>query len=208
MLERKSMTTMQCGVNTQENRQQPQRRKPRKWPRNLAEDLSLSIGIARTEHNQEIVMRFLVHTTLQKINSKGEAMNVIIKADDENNAEKFWAEFDKKFPEIAEQARKGPVSVDVGTWAEIQNIKGFCDGPPYAMNAMVEVDRKTFWKGETYKKGGLHKTNFPPRATKEEAFADAVDYLLDADEEPAAAEWLGDEDYAVNTGNFYTKEEW
>jgi hypothetical protein len=64
---------------------------------------------------------------------------ITIKADDENNAEAFWAEFSEAYPEIAEQLRSGETRVDTETWAKIQAVEGFSGGPSYAPTALVEA---------------------------------------------------------------------
>ena len=67
------------------------------------------------------------------------ANQITIKADDENNAEMFWANLDEQMPEIADQLRNGEVEVDAETWAKIQAVEGFAGGPSYAPNAVVEA---------------------------------------------------------------------
>lgn len=67
------------------------------------------------------------------------ADQITIKADDENNAELFWANLDEQMPEIADQLRNGEVKVDAETWAKIQAIEGFAGGPNYAPNALVKA---------------------------------------------------------------------
>jgi hypothetical protein len=64
---------------------------------------------------------------------------VTIQADDENNAEVFWAAFDAAYPELAQQVRNGGATVDAATWQAIQELDGFSDGPDYAPTALVEV---------------------------------------------------------------------
>ena len=72
--------------------------------------------------------------------NKGKAMSKItIKADNENNAELFWANLDEQFPGVAANLRRGETQVDSETWAEIQKLKGFSDGPSYASDALFEV---------------------------------------------------------------------
>ena len=68
------------------------------------------------------------------------ATQIRIKADDENNAEAFWAAFSVSYPEIAEQVRGGETAIDAATWAAIQLIDGFSDGPSYAPKALIEAD--------------------------------------------------------------------
>ena len=67
------------------------------------------------------------------------ANQITIKADDENNADLFWANLDEQMPEISEQLRNGETQVDSETWAKIQAIEGFADGPSYAPNALAEA---------------------------------------------------------------------
>ena len=62
-----------------------------------------------------------------------------IAIDNENNADIFWANLDEQMPEIANQLRNGETQVDSETWARIQAIEGFADGPSYAPNALVEA---------------------------------------------------------------------
>lgn len=67
---------------------------------------------------------------------------VTIAADHENNAELFWQNLSEQFPEVAEQLQDGAVQVDSETWAQMQQIAGFADGPSHAPNAVVE------WAGQ------------------------------------------------------------
>jgi hypothetical protein len=64
---------------------------------------------------------------------------VTIAANDENNAEIFWGEFDERFPEIATQVRNGITTVSVKTWEAIQQLAGFSDGPSYARDALLVI---------------------------------------------------------------------
>jgi hypothetical protein len=64
---------------------------------------------------------------------------ITIKADDENNAEAFWAEFSEAYPEIADQVRTGEATIDATTWEAIQGLEGFSGGPSYAPTALVEA---------------------------------------------------------------------
>lgn len=64
---------------------------------------------------------------------------VTVTADDENNAEVFWANLQDQHPGLAEELRRGEVVVDAEVWSQIQLIEGFSDGPSYAPTALVEV---------------------------------------------------------------------
>ena len=64
---------------------------------------------------------------------------ITIKADNENNAELFWANLGESMPEVADQLRRGEVEVDAETWAKIQAIEGFADGSSYAPTALIEA---------------------------------------------------------------------
>ena len=66
-------------------------------------------------------------------------MTIIITADEENNAETFWSEFDSAYPEIADQVREGAATIDNATWDAIQKLAGFADGPEYARTPFVVV---------------------------------------------------------------------
>ena len=63
-----------------------------------------------------------------------------IKVDSENNAEAFWTAFDEAFPAIANQVRRGDATVDAATWAAIQKLEGFSDGPGHARDALLAVE--------------------------------------------------------------------
>jgi hypothetical protein len=62
-----------------------------------------------------------------------------IMADPENNAEQFWQNMDEQFPEIARQLQSTIAEVDLDTWAQMQQIVGFADGPSHAPHAIIEV---------------------------------------------------------------------
>ena len=63
-----------------------------------------------------------------------------IKADDENNAEKFWSIFSDSHVYLADQIRvSGEAFVTAEDWREIQEIEGFSDGPEHARNALLVV---------------------------------------------------------------------
>ena len=68
------------------------------------------------------------------------ATQVTVRADDENNANEFWGEFDEQFPEIAKQVRKGITTVSVKTWEAIQQLAGFSDGPSHARDALLVIE--------------------------------------------------------------------
>jgi len=64
---------------------------------------------------------------------------VAIMADPENNAELFWQNMGEQFPQIARQLQSTIAEVDLNTWAQIQQITGFADGPSHAPHAIIEV---------------------------------------------------------------------
>jgi len=64
---------------------------------------------------------------------------VAIMADPENNAELFWQNMGEQFPQIARQLQSTIAEVDLNTWAQIQQIAGFADGPSHAPHAIIEV---------------------------------------------------------------------
>jgi hypothetical protein len=67
-------------------------------------------------------------------------IEITIRADDENNAEAFWAKFTESYPGVAEQVRESEAVVDLPTWKAIQQLEGFSDGPEYAKDALVVVE--------------------------------------------------------------------
>jgi hypothetical protein len=68
--------------------------------------------------------------------------SVAITANDENNAEVFWGEFNERFPEVAAQVRSGTAVVDKPTWDAIRQLNGFSDGPSHARDALLDVDEE------------------------------------------------------------------
>jgi hypothetical protein len=65
-------------------------------------------------------------------------MTVRIYADQENNAERFWDNFDKLFPVAACHIRRdGYALVTDEQWSDIKKIRGFAEGPEYAKDALV-----------------------------------------------------------------------
>jgi hypothetical protein len=64
-------------------------------------------------------------------------MTVRIYADQENNAERFWDNFEKLFPVAACQIRRdGYALVTDEQWSDIKKIRGFAEGPQHAANAL------------------------------------------------------------------------
>jgi hypothetical protein len=65
---------------------------------------------------------------------------VKIMADMECNADQFWDNFREQFPVLAiEFDYANVVTVDRETWSKIQMAPGFCEGPEYAREALIEV---------------------------------------------------------------------
>lgn len=65
---------------------------------------------------------------------------VTITADMENNAETFWNNFRIEFPDLAMLLGAGnTITVNRKKWEKIKKISGFCDGPDYAREAIIEV---------------------------------------------------------------------
>lgn len=67
--------------------------------------------------------------------------NLIVKVDDEYNAEEFFALLTDELPEVAESIRKtGTAEVEPGEWEDIQRLSGFYSDMPHAPTALVVVE--------------------------------------------------------------------
>jgi hypothetical protein len=65
---------------------------------------------------------------------------ITIKADDENNAETFWAALDQQYPAVAKALREsGEIAVTPELFGSLKQLPGFSDGPSYAPTALVEA---------------------------------------------------------------------
>lgn len=96
-------------------------------------------GLSHTEYFRDGVYMGADNEGVEPLYEMAE--QIIIQADQENNAEEFWAELDTAFPKVAQQLREsGQVTVDQATWDAIQNLSGFSDGPSYARNALLVVE--------------------------------------------------------------------
>lgn len=63
--------------------------------------------------------------------------DIQVQADDENNAEEFWAELQATHPGVARQLESGVAVINTETWEEIKKLPGFSDGPSHAKNALI-----------------------------------------------------------------------
>ena len=64
--------------------------------------------------------------------------SVLVRADEDNNAEEFWGELDAAFHDVAEQLRESGVArVTAADWEAIRKLPGFSDGPDYAPDALI-----------------------------------------------------------------------
>ena len=63
---------------------------------------------------------------------------MIVKVEQEYNAETFWANFREQLPEVSDRLGFGSeVEVTKEEWEAIQKIEGFTGGPDYAPVAMT-----------------------------------------------------------------------
>jgi len=66
------------------------------------------------------------------------APNVLIRVDYEDNSEEFWATLREQMPDLAARFYDSDATVvDAETWAKIQELPGFGDGPYYAREALI-----------------------------------------------------------------------
>ena len=67
---------------------------------------------------------------------------VTVTVDWENDAEKFWATIDSKFPEIAAKFKDNyTAKLTTDEWNLVQSVDGFKDGPSHAPQALIKLDR-------------------------------------------------------------------
>ncbi len=78
------------------------------------------------------------HSEIDIIEGYAVVRGLWIKDDGENNAEEFWGELSDAYPRIAKALRRdGRALVYASDWEQIQQLRGFSDGPSYAANALL-----------------------------------------------------------------------
>lgn len=87
---------------------------------------------------REILTQAIQRAIERGVGIKWDSVSVTIRPDAENNADTFWAALDSAYPAIADELRgRGVAVVDSETWAAIQQLDGFANGPDYAREALI-----------------------------------------------------------------------
>jgi hypothetical protein len=85
---------------------------------------------------------FLSDAELADAHRELESGTVIVKPDEEFNAETFWAALDNQFPNVARELREnGIVEISSELWGQLRGLEGFAGGPAHAPHALLTVDR-------------------------------------------------------------------
>jgi hypothetical protein len=67
-------------------------------------------------------------------------LSIVVRPDDEHNADQFWDALDAAIPAVADSLReRNEAELTAEEWAAVQALPGFGGGPEYAPTALLRV---------------------------------------------------------------------